>query len=163
MAAIVSTYEAIVAGTNGAAYTPARVERVPEFTNALAPLDSSIVGGPLYYVRPGQETRRLGPSSCDIEGQLPVFVAIALRFKEPTQQPTSGRSDEWGKVQAELAADACFATFGNPTFGLENVYLLEDTLRVDFDDRWIAGWVSVEVTYTVRYLYGRPHMPSDNR
>lgn len=162
MAALVAQLAAITAGTNGAAYTPAMVARVAEFTTALAPRDSSL-GGPLYYVRPAEELRKLGPDTCDIAGDLEVFLLIAKRFVEPTQRPSSGRSDEWGKVQAEMAADAAFVLFQHPFAGVQNAQLVDDSVRFDYDDQWVAGWTAVMVRFVVRYVYSRPNFATDNR
>lgn len=171
MAGIASRLGGITAGApagSPAAYTPGRVARVAEFTKALSPLDSTVqIGGqpaPLFYIRPGLEKTKLGLSTCEIAADLEVFVLVALRFTEPTQQPAGGLSAMWGQLQAELAADLKQRIYADQTFGgILGTRLVDDSVFVDFDDRFIRGWVNVEARFVVRYLYNRPPLATDLR
>lgn len=149
---IVARLATVEGGTYGASETPGRVCRVIAFEDAM--LDSSITA-PQVYVRVGEERRRFGPDSCDVTADLEVFVMVARTFSEPSELPSGGRSDEWGKAQAELTADYADAILSDTTFGVPNARLVDDTIVTDYDDRWIQGWVNVEIRFVVRYRYNR--------
>lgn len=165
---IVARFQSIESGTNGAVYTPGLVCRVLEFADPINTPDSTVTGTPddlrpLYYIRPGQETRRFGPDSCTITCDLEIFVMIAAPFTEPSIAPSGGVPEAWGAMQADLAGDAAFAVFQNVSFGVDGTRLVDDTLVVDYDDRWIDGWCNVELRFIVRYRLSRLPVTTNNR
>jgi hypothetical protein len=46
---------------------------------------------------------------------------------------------------------------------VQNAQLVDDSVRFDYDDQWVAGWTAVMLRFVVRYVYSRPKFATDNR
>lgn len=147
--AIKAALEGIVAGVDGYVYTPDRVWRVSFFPDNVTP-DSTLET--IYQLRPGLEPSGLGPDSCQMFGDLELFLLVARRIYSPSENQET--PERW-QVAADLAADAKQALFTDHTFGGVAKHIVDNRVETNFD-LYTEGWALAELHFTVRYLTNRP-------
>ena len=138
-------------------YTPDAVVRVTFFEDAW--LDSSIGGGYLIFIRPGEE-RHAEESSGEVRGDMEVMILIARKntraSENPFTEPTPTRWLEINRCVRDILKKlwgwtdpgvTCFADTG-----LENIS--GEPMLVDRTQE-TGGWIFSTITIFPTYVYPR--------
>ena len=137
----------IVAGANGAVYTPSRVRRVTVYGDN--PLDPSQTIE--YLIRPGRETVRVSPDNCRVTSDLEIFILVAQKYGASII-PDVGR---W-QVTADMVADVLNAILTGPipAFTLGGAAVTVYDIGVDYE-WWNDVWALAEIRCVIRHRHKR--------
>lgn len=151
VAAIETSLEGIVGdGGDTYWYTPGAVTRVTWDEERL--LDSSI-DGPIYALRPGEETHAESTTG-EMEALAEIHVLVATTFESaetPLEPADTSRATVVNRmvrdVLRKLLTDVQITSIGG---AVDNVF--DGSVVID-RDRYVAGWALAEIIFTIKYRY----------